>query len=214
MITIRGIKIVDPGKGLYRTRGLAENLNGRELLVRTDFAKSEVIANLFGHLIKYIQDEKPHLKDGDQISFGSWIVKCHFVSNTDIQIKELDENGKSFTETLKFALFLWDQQATICKEFGAGFDPPSPANMIVISPGVFEGMPVQGVRYPSPPHMSGWWISTDQYNGDINTMENHHVGHLITERPDLAPYLALPFGYRFNFELGRRDVWFEQEVLK
>ncbi|MBF7074579.1 hypothetical protein ISG33_14330 [Glaciecola sp. MH2013] len=45
--------------------------------------------------------------------------------------------------------------------------------MVVISDGIYENNgPVEGVRYPSPEHMSGWWLTTELYNGDIKTLKN------------------------------------------
>ena len=72
-------------------------------------------------------------------------------------------------------------------------------------------MPVQGVRYPSPDPMSGWWITTDQYDGDINSLKREHTSHVTAARPDLAKYLALPTGFRFDLS-GREDVWLDEKV--
>jgi hypothetical protein len=74
---------------------------------------------------------------------------------------------------------------------------------------VREGDHVEGVRYPSPEHMSGWWITTDRYDGDIKSLTLHHLHHLVQWRPDIAPYLALPFGYRFALRDGEH-VWFDE----
>ncbi len=77
--------------------------------------------------------------------------------------------------------------------------------------GVVEGDAVEGVRYPSPEHMSGWWITTDRYDGDSKSLTLHHLHHLVEWRPDIAPYLALPFGFRFI--LGEAEhVWFDEVI--
>lgn len=103
-----------------------------------------------------------------------------------------------------------DEQLEICKKFDV--QPLSVLNkqMIVISEGVFEGDPVEGVRYPSPQHMSGWWITTDKFNGDSNTLRTEHVYHLLETRPELVKFLALPFGFRFKSNV--EEVWFDQKV--
>jgi len=49
---------------------------------------------------------------------------------------------------------------------------------VVVTDGVFEGDPAEGVRYPS------------------------------ARRPDLARFLALPFGFRFT----GADAWLDPEV--
>jgi hypothetical protein len=76
-----------------------------------------------------------------------------------------------------------------------------------------QGDAVQGVRYPSPEHMSGWWITTDRYDGDIRSLTQEHLYHLTAARPDLARCLALPFGFRFDQASGE-DVWFDEQVAR
>jgi hypothetical protein len=72
---------------------------------------------------------------------------------------------------------------------------------------------VQGIRYPSPDHMSGWWITTDRYDGNIKSLRYEHTYHVTAARPALAKYLALPDGFRFNFSAGE-EVWFDEKVLE
>jgi hypothetical protein len=80
--------------------------------------------------------------------------------------------------------------------------------MIVISKGVLEGDPIDAVRYKSPTHMTGWWITTDLYDGDIKSLQTMHYYHLAFKRPDILRYLALPYGYRFNLD-NKVDIWFD-----
>ena len=66
---------------------------------------------------------------------------------------------------------------------------------------------VQGVRYPSPPHMSGWWITTDLYDDDITSLKTVHACHVTAVRPEQARYLALPPGWRFD--TARDNIGFD-----
>ena len=59
--------------------------------------------------------------------------------------------------------------------------------------------------------MSGWWITTDQYDGDINSLKQEHTYHLTDARSDLAKYIAFPSGFRFDLS-SFEDVWFDEEV--
>ncbi len=93
----------------------------------------------------------------------------------------------------------------------APFKPPRADQLVAVSAGVMEGDAVQGVRYPSPRHMSGWWLSTNQYDGSDQSMANQHCYHVTHARPELAPYLALPNGFRFDFEHGQ-NVSFDENV--
>lgn len=87
---------------------------------------------------------------------------------------------------------------------------PEPDQLVVISDGVYEGDVVEGVRYPSPILMSGWWLTTDRYDGDIKSLKTVHVRHICELRPDLSKFLGLPFGYRFFS--GDGQTWFDEKV--
>lgn len=83
----------------------------------------------------------------------------------------------------------------------------------MISDGVLEGQAIEAVRYPSPAHMSGWWLITDRYDGNFRSMRREHLYHLTAKRPDFAPFLALPFGFRVDLS-GEERVWFDAQVLE
>ncbi|TBU74239.1 hypothetical protein DNK10_15740 [Pseudomonas daroniae] len=110
------------------------------------------------------------------------------------------------------AVSYWRDQNLICQEVGAAFTPPRLDQMVVISDGVYEGDDVEGVRYPSPDHMSGWWLTTDRFNGNTDTLKTVHAYDVSARRPDLAKFLALPFGYRFFSP--QSNVWFDQRVAE
>src|SRR6185295_4516387 len=90
------------------------------------------------------------------------------------------------------------EQRALCARLGVAHTPPRSNQLVVVSAGVFDGDAVQGVRYPSPDHMSGWWLTTGRYDGDIHSLTNHHVEHVYKRRPDVAPFLGLPYGFRFE----------------
>ena len=104
-------------------------------------------------------------------------------------------------------------QKECCKHYQAEFLPVAPNQLVTISKGIYEGVvPVEGVRYPSPDHMSGWWLTTDEYDGNLDSLVTVHFQHIIEKRPELALYMALPFGFRFNLGGDTENVWFDQEV--
>ena len=95
---------------------------------------------------------------------------------------------------------------------GASFDPPDPERLTVVSAGVMEpGHPVQAVRYPWAEPMSGWMIVTERYDDNIESLVHHHTYHITAARPDLAKYMALPHGFRFDSTKGDH-AWFDPEV--
>jgi hypothetical protein len=106
-------------------------------------------------------------------------------------------------------------QKKCCEHYNASFQPVSPEQLVVISEGIYEGdVPVEGVRYHSPEHMSGWWLITDRYNGDTESLQTVHYHHVAEYRPEIAVYMALPFGYRF--QLGGEDerVWLDAAIAE
>lgn len=97
-----------------------------------------------------------------------------------------------------------------CDQFSVDCSPPQPDQLIVISDGVLNGLPVSGVRYHSPSHMSGWWLTTREYSGDTKTLQIQHVSHILDTRPELIPFLALPCGFRFSTE--PKEITFDANV--
>ncbi|WP_180171678.1 hypothetical protein [Acinetobacter sp. YH12023] len=106
-----------------------------------------------------------------------------------------------------------DKQRECCEFYDKEFNPVNLNQLVVVSKGVLtSNSAVEGVRYKSPTHMSGWWLTTDQYDGDFNTLENVHFSHIIHKRPDLAIYMALPYGYRFILGTEKEYVWLDEAL--
>lgn len=106
-------------------------------------------------------------------------------------------------------------QKECCDHYEAALIPPTEELLVVISKGVYEGVvPIEGVRYPSPKHMSGWWLTTDEYDGNTESLITVHYSHIVEKRPEVAIYMALPFGYRFLLGGEEDCVWFDTEVAE
>lgn len=106
-------------------------------------------------------------------------------------------------------------QKECCAHYSAQFCPVSPEQLVVISDGVYEGVvPIEGVRYSSPDHMSGWWLTTRDYNGDVSTLKTVHYRHVQEKRPEIAIYMALPYGYRFQLGGEKEHVWYDEEAAR
>jgi hypothetical protein len=110
------------------------------------------------------------------------------------------------------AVTYWRDQHRTCERLRTEFQPPHPDRLVVISAGVLEGdRDVQGIRYPSPEHMSGWWLTTSRFDGNTKSLETTHAYHVTAARPDLAHLIALPYGFRFDLSQAE-DVWFDEKV--
>lgn len=151
---------------------------------------------------------------GQALRHGYWTVK--FVPhNEELEIWEHSPDTTEFIPGVTWASYFWKSQVDVCAAARASFVPPSPDQLVAVTEGVLEGVvPVEGVRYPSPSHMSGWWLSTDLYNGEVSTIKTVHLYHLTARIPQLAAFLALPNGYRFRVDGAEYDVWFDDQALR
>ena len=157
------------------------------------------------------------IKDGyviqanDTFQYGYWVTKLIPDENNDLIFWELKPDATDFVLGVSSTLTYWQNQYNVCLKSAAKFDPITPDQMIAISDGVYEGDAVEGVRYPAPAHMSGWYLTTNRYDGDISSLKVVHAYHVSERRPDLAKFFALPCGYRF--QTVDNDVWFDKTTL-
>jgi hypothetical protein len=163
------------------------------------------------YVIRYIAEEAARIGPGDTLEYGYWTVKFELRDDRMLEVWEYNASAKDLIPGATLAMTYWRDQHLVCETLGAEFLPPRADKLAVVSKGVLEGDPVQGVRYPSPEHMSGWWITTDRYDGNIGSLKNEHLYHVTAARPELARYLALPYGFRFHLS-EKEDVWFDSDV--
>lgn len=189
------IKYID---GFFVSVGLVNDIRYELKVKALSFSHSDYIYVL-KYVIDYIISEKVIVKPNEKIGFNSWMLK--FVeSNGFLEIYELDSKAEDYQQGADFSLALLRDQRFICEKYDSRFLFPWSSQLVVISDGVLEGEPVQGVRYESAYHMSGWWITTDLYNGDVNSLKRIHLPELIARRPELGKFLALDNGMRFYVE--------------
>jgi hypothetical protein len=161
--------------------------------------------------VRYLSEEQTRILDGQTLNYGYWLVKFKSDGMGTLWVWEYNQDGSEFVPGGAFALRCWKEQHSACANLRASFVPPNPGQLTAVSPGVLEGDSLEGVRYPSPSHMSGWWLLGSNYNGDVGTVKTVHTHHVTKARPDLIKYLALPFGTRFDLRTGEK-VWFDHEA--
>ena len=160
----------------------------------------------------YVLKNGKEIRPGETLAYGYWMTRFESLGPDLLEAWEYNAEATEFVKGVSLALTYWRDQHAVCLEHDTEFQPPRPDKLTVISDGVLEGRPVQGVRYPSPDNMSGWWITTDLYKGDISTLKHEHTYHVTAARPDLAKFMALPAGFRYDLST-HEDVWFDQGVL-
>ncbi|WP_159888401.1 immunity protein Imm33 domain-containing protein [Paenibacillus puerhi] len=210
--SIRGISIENDGVHLV-TNGLKSKL-GFELRVASFSKEIEEYYKVLKYLVDYLLDSKPKIIPEQTISYHSWLLKFVMFSDSTLDVWEAERQGNGFVEGVEYALQVRIEQEDECSNYGVTPSFPTFGQNIVISKGVYEGLGVDAVRYPSPEHMTGWWVTTDLYDGDTDSLMKVHFYHVAFNRPDLLRYFALPFGFRFYINETENDIWFDENTLK
>lgn len=167
--------------------------------------------DLLKYLIDYFIDIKPVINDGETIAYHSWLLKFVFINDL-ISLYEAQPDGNGFVEGADYAISVINVQKQECIKYNITPLFPLFNQMIVLSEGVLAGNNIDAVRYPSPNHMTGWWLTTELYDEDIKSLKTIHYYHLVFKRPDILRFLALPFGFRF-LSGEQTEVWFDENVL-
>ena len=195
-----------------QTEGLS-GLNHLELSFEVQESLREESEQFLRHISHYLFDSGKHIQSGETMVYGYWLVKFQKSQKDELlEVWEYSADASTFIKGVELTLGYWRDQNLVCNQHQAAFAPPRPDELTVVSAGVVEGLQVQGVRYPSPKHMSGWWLTTDSYDGNLTSLRREHTYHVTAARPDLAKYLALPVGFRFNFSVAE-EVWFDEKVF-
>ena len=198
----------DDGLG-FATLGMRSE-DGHEICARVDDPRLVGPCRDFvRYVADYIEQGNP-IVAGQTLAYGYWIAKAVSEHSGRLCFWERSPGGGDYVPGITNLLRYWSEQQTTCQHAGARFTPHSGQQMIVVSDGVMEGDVVQGVRYPSPPHMSGWWLTTDRYGGNTASLRVVHAHHVTAGRPDLVRFLALDYGYRFYSDDG--EVRFDEKV--
>jgi len=160
---------------------------------------------------EYLFQSGRRIEPSDTLAYGYWVVKFQETANNLLEVWEYEPEATDFVRGGSLTLQYWRDQHRVCRAHETDFVPPRADRLTVVSAGVLDGLPVQAVRYPSPEHMSGWWLITEKYDGNVKSLKHEHTYHVTAARPDLAPYVALPYGFRFDLTHSE-DVWYDAEV--
>jgi hypothetical protein len=184
--------------------------------IRLQLASQNLYAegeSLLRYIADYLIESHASVKSSQTMQYGYWLLKFVEESAGILDVWEYNQEATEFKKGADLSLTYWRDQHEVCDRAGFTFTPPRPDQLAVISDGVLEGDAVKGVRYEPLEHMSGWWLVTDRYDGNVESMRREHLYHLTAKRPDLARYIALPAGFRFDLSNGE-DVWFDEEALE
>jgi hypothetical protein len=185
-------------------------------------APSETLFPLVQAVLKYIFDYQINCKakilPDQTMNLDYWLIK--FIETDGfLDLWEYNETGTEFVPGIELTLRYWISQTEMCRRVQANYNPPIAGKYVVVTDGVFEGkVPVIGMRYPAPDHMTGWWFCTGEKRVDefsLNEWKVYHAYHLTSARPELAAFLALPAGYRIHvMDRDQYHIEFDPSLLE
>jgi hypothetical protein len=208
----REIEIVEEN-GSLTTNGLKSIINA-ELKIAIKERAGDHYGEVLKYIIDYILSSEKMILANQTIAYYSWILKFVTVSEGMYSLYEADSTGEDYVEGIDYAIKVVNEQKQECAKIGVTPNFPAFNQMIAISKGVYEELPTEAVRYPSPAHMSGWWLTTDLYDDKIESMMIVQYYHVAFKTPGILKFLALPFGYRFFVGSNNDDVWYDPKALE
>lgn len=199
---------------LIISQGLKGKIDKEFSIIKKDY-QIEDVRLVIDHILEFLTLTKSQINNLETFGCGSWMLQFVF-DKTYIELHELKEikNGKNvyefgLTDTIKFLR----SQLELCALYNVNPVIPRLGQKIAVSKEIYEGSEVNAVRYDSPDHMSGWYLTSNAFNGDVKELLVDHLYYLLKSRPEIAKFLALPSGFRFFKDNLGQDVWYDKDVV-
>ncbi len=210
MITYKGIQINVINNLYVETKELDSYIT-KEIKLAIGKNQPENYIEVIKYIVDYIIDSKPVISENQNIGYYSWLLQFRLHEDNFYELYEVNSDGSGFNKGCDTAISVVREQGEICWQ--QNFVPlfPNFNQSVVISDGVYEGKDIEGIRYDSPQNESGWYLITDDYNGDIKSLKMVHFYHIAFARPDILKYLAIPFGHRFIMKNGEVKITKDEE---
>jgi hypothetical protein len=107
-----------------------------------------------------------------------------------------------------------EAQKATSKKYAVEFVPAADTAISGLARSTLGLNPVNGFRHPVQENTSGWYIwCGDEFLPSEDFFAPVCTQHLYDELPQIAPFLALPPGYRFLLSGSYVDVWFDEDLL-
>lgn len=107
-------------------------------------------------------------------------------------------------------------QRDLCARFNVVPQPALPESRLGAALNLKDSTlwPVNGLRHAPIDGTNGWYLWAGEALSDADDFfEPLHLAHLSAWRPEAAPYLALPPGWRFLIAPGHEEVWHDASLL-
>lgn len=195
----------------YQTIGLNRSILGKEFTFRFNGDDLTIINEIIKHIVSYFESSRSEIIDNDTFGCFSWMIKFIFKKDL-IELYELDPvTGNTYLFSLDKTESLLFDQMEICKTYSVNFQPALLNQKIAISKEIYSGAEVNAVRYDAPEHMTGWYLTSNNFSGDVSDLAVDHLYHILVARPELARFFCVPSGYRWFLDNKGYDVWKDED---
>jgi hypothetical protein len=163
-------------------------------------------------LVEYVLSSGNKILPNQTVAWATWLLKFVPDGSRTLSAYEADVEHGDFSHGATFTIQTWNAQTKVCTDNNVPYDAPAFTEFVVVAPGVLNGEPIDGVRYPYQRPNTGWWLFCPSYDGDVNSVQRIPLHHLYHHNTTAAPFLGLGPGHCFDSRSGR--VWFDSDVAK
>ncbi|UUC44464.1 immunity protein Imm33 domain-containing protein [Flavobacterium cerinum] len=195
----------------YYSKGLEVSI-GKELKIAKYGLTLEELNPILHYLVEFIQDEKPVIKHGNKLTCFSWLILAHEEENF-FEILEINPEQRGFAAGLNRTLNVLNQQLFVCDQLKVEPNFPDFDQIVSVDPLVKTGLPTHLFRWLSDFPDSGWVALTDNFDEETMSFEEMTVGQLMTLRPELIKFMALPFGYKVIWDGKDAKIAFDNNLI-
>jgi len=196
---------------LYISQGVSKYLDKEFSISRKNHIHSDVLL-LTDYVLDYFVSTKQKIVDGETFGCGSWLLyfKCNSIYIELHELKNISEGKNIYEFDVSLSIKFLKEQTELIKKYDVPFSNiPLIGQKIAVSEDIYSGSEVNGVRYSAPDHMTGWYLTSNSFNGNVNSLKVDYLYSLLKTRPDLGKFLALPEGYRFFKDHLGEEVWID-----
>lgn len=195
----------------YYSKGLEVSI-GKELKIAKYGLSLEELNPILHYLVEFIQDEKPDIKNGNKLTCFSWLILAYEEENF-FEILEINPEQGGFAAGLNRTLNVLNQQLFVCDQLKVEPNFPDFDQIVSVDPLVKTGLPTHLFRWYSDFPDSGWVALTDNFDEETMSFEEMTVGQLMTLRPELIKFMALPFGYKVIWDGKDAKIAFDNNLI-
>ncbi|MDR6921964.1 MULTISPECIES: hypothetical protein [Chryseobacterium] len=208
---IRDVEFYSEGNDHY-SKGLKPSIK-KELKISKNNLTLEQLKPILQYLVEFIQDEKPDIKNGEKITCFSWCILFH-EDQDFFEILEVIPEQQGFGEGLSRTLHILEQQLSVCNQLKVEPNFPDFDEIVTVDPLLKTGLQANLFRWKGDYPDSGWVAMSDSFNEETMSFEEMTVGQLMTLRPEIVQFTALPMGFKVIWEGSNAKIGFDKQLIE